>query len=512
MASEMVLNTSATPAASSGMRPEELAGATKQGGRALGQPLTFDQVLEESGDGVFYTCLSVLRDFPHLVQDAEQQSMLKAWQSLQRGTQVDFAGSWMRMIARNAALDVLRGELRHHPKGIILIEEPISDEGRLAAETMRTVEVEDLLGKVRRYLKPRQIRILGDVLAGRSQKDIAEDLGVTPPALSYQLNAIKSRIRALAEDPDGDGDGGGSGSRPGKRGRMTTEAGQRLGGGARGNSAMGAKNTFIERSQVSEFYRLLLELPAFREEETEALDPEVRDLEDILRLLGARPADRGIGADLRAGFITGTVWKDIDGDAVREAGEPGFGGVTVSLRSVGGALTSTTTTDGAGRYVFGDLSPGSYTIDVKPPEGSWPTFDLDGTLDNTTTVSVTSAEVTTGVDFGYQPIGGVRIAADVGDRADGRNRRVRQSGGSREYEISEAGVVPADEPELVYESTRHLEEGEIVTGTVVDITSKEVGVDIGCKSEGLIPISEFTDRNGTVKVEVGDEVEVLLEK
>ena len=37
-------------------------------------------------------------------------------------------------------------------------------------------------------------------------------------------------------------------------------------------------------------------------------------------------------------------------------------------------------------------------------------------------------------------------------------------------------------------------------------------VDVGYKSEGLIPIEEFKDYSGTLTVEVGDEVEVLLEK
>jgi len=65
---------------------------------------------------------------------------------------------------------------------------------------------------------------------------------------------------------------------------------------------------------------------------------------------------------------------------------------------------------------------------------------------------------------------------------------------------------------LYDESMRHLEEGEIVTGRVVEVTSNDVVVDVGYKSEGLIPIGEFTDSAGEIKVQPGDEVEVLLEK
>ena len=56
-----------------------------------------------------------------------------------------------------------------------------------------------------------------------------------------------------------------------------------------------------------------------------------------------------------------------------------------------------------------------------------------------------------------------------------------------------------------------LKEGEIVKGTVVQVTKDFVTVDVGFKSEGQIPISEFTNAKGEVQVKVGDEVEVLVE-
>ena len=56
-----------------------------------------------------------------------------------------------------------------------------------------------------------------------------------------------------------------------------------------------------------------------------------------------------------------------------------------------------------------------------------------------------------------------------------------------------------------------LKEGEIVKGTVVQVTKDYAVVDIGYKSEGQIPISEFTSPRGEVAVKAGDPVEVLLE-
>jgi small subunit ribosomal protein S1 len=66
--------------------------------------------------------------------------------------------------------------------------------------------------------------------------------------------------------------------------------------------------------------------------------------------------------------------------------------------------------------------------------------------------------------------------------------------------------------ELYDDSMRNLTEGEIVPGRVIGITANSVIVDVGYKSEGLVPIDEFMDRDGTLHVKEGDEVDVLLEK
>ena len=63
--------------------------------------------------------------------------------------------------------------------------------------------------------------------------------------------------------------------------------------------------------------------------------------------------------------------------------------------------------------------------------------------------------------------------------------------------------------ELIARSLRDFKEGSIVKGRILEIRPREVLVDIGYKSEGVIPASEFDDMDS---VEVGDEVEVLLEK
>ena len=68
-----------------------------------------------------------------------------------------------------------------------------------------------------------------------------------------------------------------------------------------------------------------------------------------------------------------------------------------------------------------------------------------------------------------------------------------------------------DFAELVESSFHKVQEGEVVTGMVVQITSDFVMVDVGSKSEGQIPVDQFMDEKGDLTVKVGDDVQVFLE-
>ncbi|MDD5284957.1 MAG: 30S ribosomal protein S1 [Desulfuromonadaceae bacterium] len=54
------------------------------------------------------------------------------------------------------------------------------------------------------------------------------------------------------------------------------------------------------------------------------------------------------------------------------------------------------------------------------------------------------------------------------------------------------------------------ERDKIIEGTVVRIDQETVLVDIGLKSEGHVPASEFRDANGEISVQIGDKIRVLM--
>ncbi len=60
-------------------------------------------------------------------------------------------------------------------------------------------------------------------------------------------------------------------------------------------------------------------------------------------------------------------------------------------------------------------------------------------------------------------------------------------------------------------SLKDFAEGEVVQGRVLKVSDESVVVDVGFKSEGVIPAVEFRNEKGEVDVKPGDVVDVLLE-
>ncbi len=76
---------------------------------------------------------------------------------------------------------------------------------------------------------------------------------------------------------------------------------------------------------------------------------------------------------------------------------------------------------------------------------------------------------------------------------------------------------PVDENdyEHLLEDYSHLappSEGELLQGRVVKITPKEVFVDIGYKIEGVVPIEQFPQVGGSLQIQPGDTIDVIIEQ
>ncbi len=65
--------------------------------------------------------------------------------------------------------------------------------------------------------------------------------------------------------------------------------------------------------------------------------------------------------------------------------------------------------------------------------------------------------------------------------------------------------------DMYEESFKRFAEGEVVNGRIISVDKDYVLVDIGYKSEGQIRINEFKDEKGEIHVDIGDDVEVMVE-
>jgi small subunit ribosomal protein S1 len=79
---------------------------------------------------------------------------------------------------------------------------------------------------------------------------------------------------------------------------------------------------------------------------------------------------------------------------------------------------------------------------------------------------------------------------------------------------SPVATVDPDEYQHLLEDYSHLappSRHEVLEGRVLKISGNDVFIDVGSKSDGVAPLAQFTDANGTVTVHAGDIVEVMIE-
>lgn len=84
-----------------------------------------------------------------------------------------------------------------------------------------------------------------------------------------------------------------------------------------------------------------------------------------------------------------------------------------------------------------------------------------------------------------------------------------------DFVVGEDKETPAktDFSEMMNSSAaKNFAEGEVFVGRVININDEFVTVDIGYKQEGLVLAREFRSYDGTLKIKVGDDIQVYLEK
>ncbi|MBN2338728.1 MAG: 30S ribosomal protein S1 [Acidobacteria bacterium] len=97
--------------------------------------------------------------------------------------------------------------------------------------------------------------------------------------------------------------------------------------------------------------------------------------------------------------------------------------------------------------------------------------------------------------------------SDVNETQPAAENASPAEAGTREEEASFESLLAAYEGK-----TQTFSEGEVIRGKVIAVTGGGVIVDVGFKSEGIIPAEQFLNERGEVAVQTGDVVDVFLEQ
>ena len=117
---------------------------------------------------------------------------------------------------------------------------------------------------------------------------------------------------------------------------------------------------------------------------------------------------------VRQSTIGDLIWHDLDADGTRDVGEPGLAGIDINLLDAGAVVIDSATTGLAGDYLFNNVAPGAYTVQVDM--ATLPTGVNSGTTMVATTgvptsvgVLVVSGDAIATVDFAFH------TTASIGD-------------------------------------------------------------------------------------------------
>jgi len=194
---------------------------------------------------------------------------------------------------------------------------------------------------------------------------------------------------------------------------------------------------------------------------------------------------RGVAAS-----IGDRVWRDLNADGVQDADEPPINGVEVTLTLengdpavfADGSAVPVQVTASDGNYLFDDLPAANYVVEVTPPAGLSPTYDLDG-LDtpNASAEALADDEVRLDHDFGYIPPG----LLEVNKTTNGSDGLTIRTGAAIvwEYRVENVGEVVVTDvtvtDNLLDDSAIDCGDG---TNVIATLTPGQV---VTCEAEGI---------------------------
>ncbi|MGE5483392.1 MAG: RNA polymerase sigma factor [Ignavibacteriales bacterium] len=159
----------------------------------------FQELVREHYVSAYRAALAVLRD-PDEALDAAQEAFVSAWRSLHQLAERRKAGPWIRRIAINAALAMIRKAWRTVPVDHVdrLVE---SDRGNSPEEyAIKKDEIERLAKGIRRLGHEDRVLLALHYELGLPYEDISEAMGIPVGTVGSRLSRVRMKLRRVLED------------------------------------------------------------------------------------------------------------------------------------------------------------------------------------------------------------------------------------------------------------------------------------------------------------------------
>ncbi len=127
-------------------------------------------------------------------EDVVQQSLMRAWVSLQRGAAVMNVSAWLYRIAHNATIDALRGPAESHEQ----LTEAVGEIAAVNADPERAVALREVLADLAALPNMQREALLCTAVEGRSNEQAALALGVSGGAVRGLVYRARAALRAAA--------------------------------------------------------------------------------------------------------------------------------------------------------------------------------------------------------------------------------------------------------------------------------------------------------------------------
>lgn len=127
-------------------------------------------------------------------EDVAQQSLMRAWISLQRGAAVMNVSAWLYRIAHNATIDALRGPAESHEQ----LTDAASEIAAVDADPERAVALREVFADLAALPDMQREALLCTAVEGRSNEQTALALGVSDGAVRGLVYRARAALRAAA--------------------------------------------------------------------------------------------------------------------------------------------------------------------------------------------------------------------------------------------------------------------------------------------------------------------------